>query len=293
MKWYLIVVFICIFLANNEVEHLLTCNWLSVQLLHLRKFLFKSLALPSFMKDNFVRDTILYLQLILAHSLLFFPSGFPWCYWGISCHFLLYNFFFFLIALKILSLFLMFNNSIVICLTLVQSLSCVWLFATLWTAARQASLSITNSQSLLKLMSIELVMPSNHLFSAIPFSTCFQSFPLSGSFLMSQFFISVGQSIGASALASVFPVNIQDWSPLGLTGLISLQSKGLSRIFSNTTVQKDQLFGAQLSLWSKFHIHIWLLGKNIALTRWTFLDKVIPLLFNIQRHIKERHMTNV
>ena len=84
--------------------------------------------------------------------------------------------------------------------------------------------------------------------SVIPFSSCHQFFPASGSFPVSQFFPSGGQSIGVSALTSVFPMNIQDWFPLGWTGLISLQSKGLSRLFSNTTVQKHQLFSAQLSL---------------------------------------------
>ena len=84
--------------------------------------------------------------------------------------------------------------------------------------------------------------------SVIPFSSCLQSFPASGSFPMSQFFASGGQSIGASASASVLPMNIQDWFPLGWTGWISLQSKGLSRVFSNTTVQKHQFFSAQLSL---------------------------------------------
>ena len=82
----------------------------------------------------------------------------------------------------------------------------------------------------------------------IPFFSCLQSFPASGSFPVSQLFTSGGRSIGAAALASVLPVNVQDWFPLGLTGLISLQSKGLSRVFSNTTVQKHQFFGAQLSL---------------------------------------------
>ena len=127
----------------------------------------------------------------------------------------------------------------------VQSLSRVRFFATPWTAACQASLSIANSQSLLKLMSTESVMPSISS-SVLPFSSHLQSFPASGSFQMNQFFSSGGQSIGVSASASVLPMNIQDWFPLGLTGLISLQSKGLSRVFSNTTVQK--LFGAQLSL---------------------------------------------
>ena len=84
--------------------------------------------------------------------------------------------------------------------------------------------------------------------SVVPFSSCLQSFSASGSFLMSQFFTSGGQSIGVSASASVLPMNIQDWFPLGWTGWISLQSKGLSRVFSNTTVQKHQFFGTQLSL---------------------------------------------
>ena len=89
--------------------------------------------------------------------------------------------------------------------------------------------------------------------SVVPFSSCLQSFPASGSFPMSQFFTSDGQSIGASALASVFPVTIQDWFPLGLTGLIFLLSRRVSRVFSNTTVQKHQFFGAWLSLWSNSH----------------------------------------
>ena len=95
----------------------------------------------------------------------------------------------------------------------------------------------------------------------VPFSSCFQSFPASQSFLMSQLFASGGQSIGASASASVLPMNIQDWSPLGLTGWILSQSKGLSRIFSRTIVWKHQFFSTQLSLWSNSHIHTWLLEK--------------------------------
>ena len=97
--------------------------------------------------------------------------------------------------------------------------------------------------------------------SVVPFSSCLQSFPESGSFLMSQFFASGGQSIGASALASVLWMNIQDWFPLGFTGLISLRSKGLSSVSSNTRVQTHQFFSAQLSLWSNSHIHIWPLEK--------------------------------
>ena len=97
--------------------------------------------------------------------------------------------------------------------------------------------------------------------SVIPFTSCLQSFPASGSFQMSQLFASGGQSIGVSASASVLSVNIQDWFPLGWTGWISLPFKGLSRIFSNTTVQKHQFFSAQLSLYSNSHIHTWLLEK--------------------------------
>ena len=112
----------------------------------------------------------------------------------------------------------------------VQSLSRVWLFATPWTAARQASLSINNSQSPPKPMSIDSVMPSNHLILCCPL----QSFPASGSFQMSQLFSSGGQSIGVSASASVLSMNIQDWSPLGWTGWISLQSKSDSQEASPT-----------------------------------------------------------
>ena len=117
--------------------------------------------------------------------------------------------------------------------------------------------------------------------SFAPFSSCLQSFPATGSFPMSQFFTLGGQSIGASASASVLPMNIQDWFPLGLTGWISLQSKGLSRVFSNTTVQKHQFFGTQPSLWSNSHIHTLTSGKTIALIRWTFVGKVMCLLFNM------------
>ena len=96
--------------------------------------------------------------------------------------------------------------------------------------------------------------------SAIPFFSCLQSFPVSGSLPMNWLFASGVQSIGASAL--VLPMNIQDWFPLALTGWISLQSKGHSRVFSNTTVQKHQFFGTQPSLWTSSHIHPWLLEKS-------------------------------
>ena len=141
---------------------------------------------------------------------------------------------------------------------LVQYLSCVWLVATPWTTARQASLSITNDWSLLKLMSIESVMPSNHLI-CLPFSSCLQSFPASVSFPVSQFFTSGSQIIGVSASASVLPMNIQDWFPLGWTGLISLQSTGLSGVFSNTTVQKHQLILILcIHCFAFFHAYIFL-----------------------------------
>ena len=97
--------------------------------------------------------------------------------------------------------------------------------------------------------------------SVVPFSSRLQAFPASGSFQMTQLFTSGGQNIGVSASTSVLPMNIQDWSPLGWTGWISLQSKGLSRVFSNTTVQKHQFFGVQLSSQSNSHIHTWPLEK--------------------------------
>ena len=97
--------------------------------------------------------------------------------------------------------------------------------------------------------------------SVIPFSSCPQSLPASGSFPVSQLFAWGGHSIGVSASASVLPMNTQDWSPLGWTGWLSLQSRGLSRVFSNTTVQKHQFYGAQLSSQSNSHIHTWLLEK--------------------------------
>ena len=141
----------------------------------------------------------------------------------------------------------------------VKSLCHVWLFVTPWTAALQASLSITNSQGLLKLVSSELVMPSISS-SVVPLYSCLQSFPASVSLPVSQFFISGGQSSGVSASASVFPMNIQDWLPLGWTDWICLQSKGLSRVFSNTTVQKHQFFGTHFFIVHS-HIHTWLLEK--------------------------------
>ena len=142
----------------------------------------------------------------------------------------------------------------------VQSFSRVRLFVVPWTAARQASLSITNSRSPPKPMSIESVMSSNHLILCHPV-------------LLPSIFPSIRVFSNESALhirwpkywSFIFiispPMNTQDWSPLGWTGWISLQSKGLSRVFSNTTVRRHQFFGTQLSLSSNSHIHTWLLKK--------------------------------
>ena len=133
--------------------------------------------------------------------------------------------------------------------------------ATPWIAAHQASLSITNSQSSLKLTSIESVMPSSHLILCRPLLLLPPILPRSESFPMSQLFAWGGQSTGVSASASFFPKNTQGWSPLEWTGWISLQSKRLLRVFSNITVQKHQFFGTQLSSQSNAHIHTWPLEK--------------------------------
>ena len=146
-------------------------------------------------------------------------------------------------------------------LVAVQSLSRVWLLATPWTTARQVSLSFTLSWRF-KLMSVEspdAIRPSHPL--STPFYSCLQSFPVSESFPMSLPFGSGGQNTGASTSASVPPMNIQDWFPLGWTGWISLQSKGLPRVFSSTTVQKHRFFCAQPSLWFSSHIYRWPLEK--------------------------------
>ena len=139
-----------------------------------------------------------------------------------------------------------------------QLLNRVQLFPTPWTAAWQAELSprvYSNSCALSRWCHPTISS------SVVPFSSCPQSFPTSGSFSMSWLFTSGGHSIGASSSASILPMNFQDWFPLGWTGLISLQFKGLSRVFSSTTVWKHQFFGTQPSLRSNSHIYTWLLGK--------------------------------
>ena len=157
-------------------------------------------------------------------------------------------------------------------LSSVQSLSCVQLFVTPWTAARQASLSITNSRNLLKPRSIALVMPSNHIILCCPLLLLLSILPSIRVFPMSCLFTSGDQSIGVSSSASVLPMNIENWFPLELTGLISLQSKGLSRVFSSSSkasiLQCSSFLIVQLS-----HLYM-TAGKTIALTRRTFVSKV-------------------
>ena len=161
-----------------------------------------------------------------------------------------------------------------------QLLSHVWLFETPWTIAYQASLYFTISWICSNSCSLSRWCYLTISSSAVHLSFCHQSSPASGSFPMSWLFASGGHSIGASA--SVLPMNIQGWFPLGLTGLISLQSRWLLWIFPRTTIWKYQFFGTQPSLWS--NSHMWLsymtTGKIIALTGWIFVGKVMSLLIN-------------
>ena len=136
------------------------------------------------------------------------------------------------------------------------------------------------SWSLLKLISIKSVIPSNHIILCCPLLLLTSIFPSIWVFPMSQFFAPGGKSIGVSASASVLPMNIQDWFPLGWTGWISLQSKGLSRVFSNTTVKS--INSSVLSfLYNSFLTSIMTTGRTIALTRWIFVGKIMSLLFNM------------
>ena len=162
----------------------------------------------------------------------------------------------------------------------VHSLNRVWLFVSLWTAACQASLSITNSGVYPNSCPLSQWCHLTISSSVVPFSSCPQPFPTSGSFQMSQLFAWGGQSIGVSAPTSVLPMNTQDWFPLGWTGWISLQSKGLSRGFSNTTVQKHSLWHSAFFIVQLAHPYM-TTGKAIALTRQTFVGKVMSLLLNM------------
>ena len=146
-------------------------------------------------------------------------------------------------------------------------------------AACQAPLSSTVSQSLLKLISIESVMPSNHIILCHSFLFLPSIFPSIRGFSNELLYASGSQSIRASATQSVLPMDVQGWFPLGLTGLILLLTKWLSRVFSKTTILKHQFWGAQSSLW--FNSHIWALLMVIALTIQTFVSKVMSLLFNM------------
>ena len=130
-----------------------------------------------------------------------------------------------------------------------------------WTAAQEASLSFSISRSLLKLLSIESVMSSNHLILCHPLLLSPSIFPSIRVFSNESVLCISGQSIGVSASPSLLLMDIQGWFPLGLTSLISLLSRGLSRVFSNTTVQKHQFFNTQPCLWSNSYIHMWLLEK--------------------------------
>ena len=143
----------------------------------------------------------------------------------------------------------------------VQLLSLVRLFATPWTAASQAFLFITNSRSLPKLMSVELVMPSSHLIFCCPLLLLPSIFPSIKVFSNESALCIRWPKYWSFSFNSALPMNTQDWSPLGWTGWISLQSMGLPSVFSNTTVQKHQIFGAQLSSQSNSHIYTWLLEK--------------------------------
>ena len=150
---------------------------------------------------------------------------------------------------------------VVVVVAVVQSLSYVRLFKSPRTVPCQALLSSAISWSLLKFMSIELVILSNHLILCCPFSSCLQSFPATLLFKWASS-AAGGQSIGTSASISVLPINPQVWFTLQLTGFIFLQFKGFSRVFSNTTLWKHQFFGTQPSLWFDSHIHTWLLEKT-------------------------------
>ena len=167
------------------------------------------------------------------------------------------------------------------CFSSIQSLSHVWLFVTPWTAACQASLSITNSQSLLKLVSIESVMPSNHLILCDPVSSHLQSFPASQSFPVSQSFASCGQSIEVSASASALPVNIQDLFPLGWSGWISFAVQGTLKSLLQHQSSKASILRCSAFFTVQLSHPYMNTGKTIALTRQTFVGKVMSLLFNM------------
>ena len=177
------------------------------------------------------------------------------------------------------------NTNAILCVSglgsSVQLLSRVQLFATPWTAARQTSLSITNSWSLLKLMSFESVMPSNHLILCHHLLLLTSIFPRFRVFQMSQLFTSGGQRIGLSASASVLPMNIQDWFPLGLTGWISLQSKSLLKSLLQHRSSKASIIWCSAVFIVQLSHSYMTAGKTMSLTRWTFVGEVMSLLFSM------------
>ena len=165
-------------------------------------------------------------------------------------------------------------------LSSVQFLSRVRLFATPWTTACQHPCPSPAPRACSNSCPLSCWCHPTISSSVIPFSSHLQSFPVSGSFQMSQFFASGGQSIGVSASASVLPMNIQDWSPLWWTGWISLQSKGLSRVFQHHSSKASILWHSAFFIVQLSHPYM-TTGKTIALTRWTFVDKVMSLLFSM------------
>jgi len=167
----------------------------------------------------------------------------------------------------------------------VRSLSRVRLFGTPWIAAHQASLSSPSPGVHSNSCPLSQWCHPAISSSVVPFSSCPQSLPASESFPMSQLFPSGGQSTGVSALASFLPKNTQGWSPLEWTGWISLQSKGLSRVFSNTTVQKHQLFGAQISSQSNFHINTWPLETATSKCQGSWTRLWVPQIWHHKRKI--------
>ena len=162
----------------------------------------------------------------------------------------------------------------------VQLPSHIRLFATPWIVAHQASLSLSVSQSLPKFVFIALVMPFSLLILWHPLLFHPQSFPASRTFPMNCLFSSDDQNIGTSASASILPVNMQGWPPLRLTGLISLLSKGLSGIFSSTTVRRHQFFDIAFFMVQLSQLYV-TTGKTIVLTTWTFVGRIMSLFFNI------------
>ena len=214
------------------------------------------------------QSLILILKLLVSYRLHLYPRAFV-------AHSLIFIILLFFFIVTVWCSFSLWRGALFAFLSSVQSLSHVWLFPTSWTAACQASLSITQSWSLLELMSIGQWFHPTISSSIGPFS-CLQSFPASGSFPMSQLFTWGGSSIGVSASASVLPMNTQDWSPLGWTGWISLQSRGLSRVLQHHSSKASILWRSAFLIVQLSHPYM-TTGETIALTGWNFVSKVMSL----------------